>query len=304
MAFSLVLFCWPVLFLTFPDGRLPSTRWRPVLALLVVVTGSGAAVSMFSIGQITDPEAFLATTSLIEEEGVKAGGDPYLTALAIVVPIFVILLLLSAASLIQRLRRARGAQRRQIKFVVYTGVAALLLFPVDFFLASSETLATAQQMIGALTVPLLAAGFGVALLKYRLWDIDLALRRSLVYGTLWLLIAGIYLGAAAGLGLVAERRVPVALAIAVTVLATLVLPTGANGLSLRHVVDARVFLAGEDPKGDYRGFERAWKRVFEPSGHWPSMNLIPSRQANGLGGIMMPDLIVEIDLTVHRGHGG
>ena len=74
----------------------------------------------------------------------------------------------------------------------------------------------------------------------------------------------------------------------------------ANGLSLRNVVDARVFLAGEDPKGDYRGFERAWKRVFEPSGHWPSMNLIPSRQANGLGGIMTPDLIVEIDLIAHR----
>ena len=40
----------------------------------------------------------------------------------------------------------------------------------------------------------------------------------------------------------------------------------ANGLSLRHVVDARVFLAGEDPKRDDRGFERAWKRGFEPIG--------------------------------------
>ena len=74
----------------------------------------------------------------------------------------------------------------------------------------------------------------------------------------------------------------------------------ANGLSLRNVVDARVFLAGEDPRGDYRGFNRAWKRVFEPTGHWPSMNLIPSQQANGLGGIMMHDLIIEIDLIAHR----
>ena len=74
----------------------------------------------------------------------------------------------------------------------------------------------------------------------------------------------------------------------------------ANDLSLRNVVDARVFLAGEDPRGDYRGFERVWRRVFEPSGHWPSMNLIPSQQANGLGGIMMHDLIVEIDLIAHR----
>ncbi len=74
----------------------------------------------------------------------------------------------------------------------------------------------------------------------------------------------------------------------------------ANDLSLRNIVDARVFLAGDDPRGDYRGFERVWRRVFEPSGHWPSMNLIPSQQANGLGGIMMHDLIVEIDLIAHR----
>ncbi|HXJ83688.1 MAG TPA: Rid family hydrolase [Candidatus Methylomirabilis sp.] len=75
-----------------------------------------------------------------------------------------------------------------------------------------------------------------------------------------------------------------------------------NGLSLRNIVDARIFLV--EPRRDYRGFERAWRRIFEPIGHWPSMNLIPSKQANGLGGVMMYDLIVEIDLTAHRQHRG
>ena len=75
----------------------------------------------------------------------------------------------------------------------------------------------------------------------------------------------------------------------------------ANGLSLTSIVDARIYLF--DALRDHRGFERAWRRVFEPIGHWPSMNLIPSKQANGLRGTMLPDLIVEIDLIAHRGHG-
>ncbi len=73
----------------------------------------------------------------------------------------------------------------------------------------------------------------------------------------------------------------------------------ANGMSLSNVVDARIFLV--EPRRDYRGFERAWRRVFEPIGHWPSMNLVPSNQTNGSGGIMMPDdLWIEIDLIAHR----
>lgn len=72
----------------------------------------------------------------------------------------------------------------------------------------------------------------------------------------------------------------------------------ANGLSLTSIVDARIYLF--EALRDYRGFARAWRRVFEPIGHWPSMNLIPSKQANGLRGTMLPDLIVEIDLIAHR----
>ena len=72
----------------------------------------------------------------------------------------------------------------------------------------------------------------------------------------------------------------------------------AHGLNLTNVVDARIFLT--EPRRDYRGFERSWRKIFEPAGHLPSMNLIPSKQANGLGGIMMGELVIEIDLTVHR----
>ena len=68
----------------------------------------------------------------------------------------------------------------------------------------------------------------------------------------------------------------------------------ANDYYLTDIVDARVYLVY--PQRDYRGFERVWRRIFEPLGYFPSMSLIPSRQANGGGGVMAPDLNVEIDL--------
>ena len=77
-----------------------------------------------------------------------------------------------------------------------------------------------------------------------------------------------------------------------------------NGLTLRDIVDARIYLV--EPRRDYRGFERAWRRIFEPLGHWPSINLIPSKEEDGGSGVMLQDklLHIEIDLIAHRGHGG
>ena len=74
-----------------------------------------------------------------------------------------------------------------------------------------------------------------------------------------------------------------------------------NDLSLANVVDARVYLVRA--QRDYRAFARAWRRIWEPVGPMPSMNLIPSRQRDGRGGMMMEDLIVEIDLIAHREQG-
>ncbi|MPZ23951.1 MAG: hypothetical protein GEU28_10505 [Dehalococcoidia bacterium] len=73
----------------------------------------------------------------------------------------------------------------------------------------------------------------------------------------------------------------------------------ANGYGLQDVVDARIFLT--NARRDYRGFERAWRRAFEGVGTFPSMSLIPSNQEDGLGGIMMDEPVIEIDLIIkHR----
>ena len=75
----------------------------------------------------------------------------------------------------------------------------------------------------------------------------------------------------------------------------------ANGYGLVDVVDARVFLV--NPRRDYRGFERAWRRVFGPADHLPSMSLIPSTQEDGSSGIMFGGPIIEIDLISKKHEG-
>jgi enamine deaminase RidA (YjgF/YER057c/UK114 family) len=67
-----------------------------------------------------------------------------------------------------------------------------------------------------------------------------------------------------------------------------------NGLSLADVVDAHIYLT--DPRRDFRGFERAWRRNFA-AGPLPAMSVTPSRQANGDTGILFPGPVVEIDLV-------
>ena len=91
----------------------------------------------------------------------------------------------------------------------------------------------------------MVGGFGLALFRYRLWDIDLVVRRSLVYGALWLAIAGVYVGLAAGLGLAAGRRFPVELAIGLTALTTLAFQPARR--ALEGLADRWVFGRRESP---------------------------------------------------------
>jgi enamine deaminase RidA (YjgF/YER057c/UK114 family) len=71
-----------------------------------------------------------------------------------------------------------------------------------------------------------------------------------------------------------------------------------NGLGLGDVVDARVYLI--DPRRDFRGFARAWGRLFAQVDPKPSMSIIPSTQANGETGIMFGGPLIEIDLISKR----
>ena len=240
-----------LVFLTFPDGRLPSPRWRPVAAAIGLACIAGALVEISQILALVDPRAYMTDARFVEQNGFE-GAPPYERLGAAVGLMVLVLFVLTAASLVVRLRRARGIERQQLKWVVYAGVVALLMFPPGAIGSASEPLATVLQLIGVLSLAVIAAGFGVALFRYRLWDIDLVARRSLVYALLWSAIAGGYAGISAGLGLAAGSRLPVAVAIVVTALATLVFQPARR--SLERIADRWVFGRRDSPLEAMHGF--------------------------------------------------
>src|SRR5215213_4078670 len=184
------------LLLLFPNGRLPSRRWRPVgwLAVAAMVTlGCGVA---FMPGPLPDYPQIRNPVGLTLLEGSFLAGEvgsilAYLSLVASTV--------LSASSMVVRFRRAVGEERQQIKWFAFAAGFAALGWVVNTLAyanvggTESLFLAVAQllQLLSLLGIPL---AVGIAILKYRLYDIDVIINRTLVYGSLTATLALVYFG--------------------------------------------------------------------------------------------------------------
>src|SRR5215208_3925008 len=175
------------LLLLFPDGRLPSPRWRPVAwcaALGVISFVAGNALEPGPLGdfpRITNP---YGVDSPILDAIASAG---YILAAASMVA--------SAVSLIVRMRRAGRAQRQQIKWLAYGGAVVVgAVFVSGVISIWSGDAAIAVISLGLLGVPIFT---GVAIARYRLYEIDIVINRTLVYGALTAALVGVYFGGVA-----------------------------------------------------------------------------------------------------------
>jgi len=173
------------LLLLFPDGCLLSRRWRPVAWSAVVgIAGTFVAEALLP-GPLSDypgvANPFGVTRSLVEP--VEA-----LAALLLVIG-----LAGSALSLILRFRRAAGQQRQQVKWLALAGAVAAATIPIAVagYELWGEAVANIAIMISVLGLPVAA---GIAILRHRLYDIDVVINRTLVYGALTATLAGVYLG--------------------------------------------------------------------------------------------------------------
>lgn len=294
VAFSGSTLALPLLFMTFPDGRLPSPRWKPAVGLLIGLATIGAGVSVLVAGNITDPSAFVATLELAQAEGVVVP-DWAVTVLVVSDTLILAIFAASAASLLMRLRIARGEERQQIKWVAYAGVVVLLLFPMDLVRSSSEVVWVAQQAIASAAALALPVGFGVALLKYRLWDIDVVIRRSVIYGALWLLITGAYLAAAAGLGLVAGATFPVEVAVALTVITTLIFLPARH--RLERAADRWIFGRTTSPVEAVQGLGEVLGTTDRPGGIATQL----ARAAVGAAGLAWVEVSLDQSSPVTTG---
>lgn len=220
---ALVLAMIPLMFLftVVPDGTLPPGRWRLVTWGLAVILVGWIVQSVWLAGTVSDVGAWLARSTPASLDGAFPG--PALSAVTLFLQVLsVSLLLLVAGTLIFRYRTARGEERQQLKWIMFGGLVVLAWMVLWIPTARSPLVMAVQSLAPGLALVTMAATFGLALFKYRLWDVDLVIRRSLVYGTLWLSIAGVYAAVAAGLGLFAGARFPVEVAVILTVAATLV----------------------------------------------------------------------------------
>lgn len=165
-----------ILPLVFPDGHLPSRSWRPA----VVLAASAALVLSGAIISLIEPIG-----SLPPEPAISARPDRFIQLL-IGFSLFVAATAAAGASLVWRYRRADQIQRQQIKWVAY---AFTLLVPAAAIGFVGGTIGAVIEL-AALVVVLIA--IAIAVLRYRLYEIDTIINRTLVYGALSAILAGVY----------------------------------------------------------------------------------------------------------------
>jgi hypothetical protein len=174
--------------LLFPTGRPLSARWRPVIWLAVGVTVGWAV-----LGALNPSLAVSDDRSVANPIGVS-GADPN-AGLASTILNGLLQFLLAAAivSVVVRFRRSRGVERQQLKWFAYAGVLVVLGMLGTLVLPSLGNLP--WVMVAALPVAV-----GIAILRYRLYDIDRLINRTLVYGSLTAILGLGYAGAVLILG--------------------------------------------------------------------------------------------------------
>ena len=179
----ILLLCFLPLY--FPDGRLVSRRWRWVVRLALFFSVTGVVYSAFRPGE-------MQSTGFVNPLGIETL-RPVLGLLDTLtgVPYFPILFA-AAASLVVRFRRSGSVERQQIKWLAF----ATVVVPV-WFLTNAPIEAAAPGLfllIDSLVFAGIPVAAGIAILRYRLYDIDVVINRTLVYGSLTVTLVIVYFG--------------------------------------------------------------------------------------------------------------
>jgi hypothetical protein len=222
------LVCTRFVLLLTPTGSPPSPRWRwwartaaaaPVIAVLVAVFGPGVADPPYP--PVASPLAIDALAGPLEVAG------------ALTFLIIVLAVLVGAGSLVLRFRRARGMERQQLRWVALAAAQAPLVALVILVRRDSASL-----FVGAVGVylALLSMAIGAAILRYRLYDLDRIISRTLAYGLLTLLLGGGYAVVVLGLGQLLGRDSSLVVAAATLAVAAAFQPARGR---IQQVVDRR-----------------------------------------------------------------
>jgi hypothetical protein len=201
-----------------PTGHLPSPGWRwwaGVTAATPVVLVGVATLSPNLGGRLTQ-----AVDSPLDLRALDGGlVRSYQAAFALVIIGFVG----AAWSLVGRFRRARGVERQQLRWVALATVLIALLAVVNLATLALGAYALAP-LVGGLNPPIMSVGIGAAILRYRLYDLDRIISRTLAYGLLTVLLGGGYALVVVGLGQLLGRESSLVVAAATLAVAALFQP--------------------------------------------------------------------------------
>jgi hypothetical protein len=185
------------LLLLFPDGALPSRRWRPLAWLCGAILVSNSVGSMLSPGPLEHLGGVQNPFGLEGVRWVEIAGFA-------VLPLLPLCMLASALSLVMRYRRSGDEQREQIKWIATSALAVVVVYVVtmvlsllsltDWFVEGNPPWLHLLQYAAGMSLTAIPIAVGFAVLKYRLYDIDIIINRALVYGSLTVTLVVVYLG--------------------------------------------------------------------------------------------------------------
>ena len=178
--------------LLFPTGRLLSARWRPVAWLAAAVLVLAMVALAITPGPVDEE-----IPSITNPMGIESAGGVLDLLESVVMPLLLVVMIASLTSLVMRFRQSRGEERQQLKWFAYSAAllaTSIILGPIlTNFVPVLEfgEYATVLQILGVSSIPVAT---GIAILRYRLYDIDRIINRTLVYGALTALLVGVYVG--------------------------------------------------------------------------------------------------------------
>src|SRR6266540_1852457 len=204
------LTCLGFVLLLTPTGSLPSPRWR----WWARATAAAPAVSLLAITLAPRPfgQPYQATGNPLDLRGLSGLSGALFVTYQLAFAVTNLAVVVGAASLVVRFRRARGTERQQLRWVA---LAAALAAPGSVVLLAAAAMGASPDLLGWVagsSFAILPLAIGAAVLRYRLYDLDRIVSRTLAYGLLTVLLGGGYAGLVLGLGQLLGRSSSLAVA--------------------------------------------------------------------------------------------
>jgi signal transduction histidine kinase len=258
------------LLLLFPDGHLPSPRWRPI------AWSAGLGLALYIIGTALHPHPSIDRTPRDNPFGIPSIAGMLDLLGYVILPLLMVSTFGAMAALVARFRRSRGVEREQVKWLAYAGVIAILgisvmsawsAFRPDDLVVDEWTLTAVWAGLS-----MIAIAAGIAILRHRLYDIDVIINRTLVYGALSAGVIGLYVLLVGALGALFQSSGNLIIALLATGLAAfLIQPLRAR---LQRSVNRLMYGERDDPYTVLSRLSQQLKTTLAPAAVLPTITQV------------------------------